>query len=391
MKRKLVAAFVLVILACFFSAMAADPPIKLELVENAEIWDGAYDNSFTGVVRFKDKWYICLREATGHGVAGDGKARVIRSDGVGESINDWQWKSVAYLDYEAPGHDNWDVRDPKLTVTPDGRLMLNGAAAPLDSRNGAALLDSKFERQSIVWFSKDGADWSDGPHDIGEYNWWMWSVAWHPDGSLYGIAYGDCGSCRAGTLDFLTTRLYRSAFPAKTKSGLDFKVHVKKLTPAATEAALLFRRDGLAVSLVRDKKSWKSGDYSHLIGVAKGDYTDWTFHKRTGVIVGGPALFELPDGNIVVAARVINKSGPLPGRSRTRLCWLDPDACEMVQLLTLPGGRPGEGGTGYPGVVWHDGHLWVSYYSGNAGRTKIYFAKIRVKPATSQPRAAVLH
>jgi hypothetical protein len=139
MKRKLAAAFAMVILACSFSAMAADPPIKLELVENAEIWDKVRDNSFTGVVRFKDKWYICLREATaghgatGHGVAGDGKARVICSDGVGESIHDWQWKSVAYLDYEAPGHDNWDVRDPKLTVTPDGRLMLNAAAAPLDA------------------------------------------------------------------------------------------------------------------------------------------------------------------------------------------------------------------------------------------------------------------
>ena len=386
MKKKLVAAFVMVNLACSFSAMAADPPIKLELVENRMIWDGAYDNSFTGMVRFKGKWYICLREALkissrgiirSHSVIGDGKARVIRSDGVGESINDWQWKSVAYLDYEAPSHDNWDVRDPQLTITPDGRLMLNGAAAPLDAPK---------ERQSLVWFSKDGIDWSDGPHKIGEYNWWMWSVAWHPDGSLYGIAYGDCSSCRTGTLDFLTTRLYHSAFRAKTKSGLDFKVHVKKLTSESTEPTLVFRRDGLAVSLVRNNKSWKTGDYSHLIGVAKGDYTDWTFHKRTGVIVGGPSLIELPDGVIIAATRVINKSGHLPRGARTRLCWIDPDAREMVQLLTLPGGRPGEGGTGYPGIVWHDGHLWVSYYSGNAGRTKIYFAKVRVDFVSKNPR-----
>jgi hypothetical protein len=187
--------------------------------------------------------------------------------------------------------------------------------------------------------------------------------------------------------------LYHSAFPAKTQSGLDFKVHVKKLTSESTEPALLFRRDGLAVSLVRNNKSSKASDdeYNYWIGVAKGDYTDWAFQKRTDALLGGPSLIELPDGVIVAATRVINtKSGHLPRRSRTRLCWIDPDALEMVQLLTLPGGRPGEGGTGYPGVVWHDGHLWVSYYSGNAGRTKIYFAKIRVKPATSQPRAAVL-
>ncbi len=370
MKRKLIAAFVLMIIACSFSAMAADSPIKLELVENKMIWDGAHDNSFTGMIRFKDKWYICLREATSHGVKGDGKARVIRSDGVGASINDWEWKSVAYLDYEAPGHDNWDVRDPQLTVTPDGRLMLNGAAAPLDAPK---------ERQSFVWFSKDGIDWSDGPHKIGEYDWWMWQVAWHPDGSLYGIAYGSDATAAPA---LSTTRLYRSPFPAKTKSGLDFKVHVKKLASNSTEAALLFRRrDGLAVSLVRNNKSSKSSDdeYNYLIGVAKGDYTDWTFQKRTDALLGGPSLIELPNGTIVAATRVINtKSGHLPRRSRTRLCWIDPDACEMVQLLTLPGGRPGEGGTGYPGIVWHDGHLWVSYYSGNAGRTKIYFAKVQV-------------
>jgi hypothetical protein len=315
---------------------------------------------------------------------------VIRSDGVGESIHDWKWESVAYLSYEDPGYENccWDMRDPKLTVTPDGRLMLNTAAALIEPLGAPRKFPKEF--RSLVWFSKNGTDWSDGPHKIGEHNWWMWSVAWHPDGSLYGVAEGDLSDRTTANHHSWTTRLYHSPFPAKTKSGLDFKVRVKTLTPApSNEAAMLFRRDGSAVALVRASPALR---WTHLIGVSKGgDYTNWTFHKRTDAEIGGQALIELPDGTIVAATRVINKIGPLPGCARTRLCWLDPDACKMVQLLTLPGGGPGEGDTSYPGIVWHDGHLWVSYYSGNAHRTKIYFAKVRVKPATLQPRAAVLH
>ena len=37
-------------------------------------------------------------------------------------------------------------------------------------------------------------------------------------------------------------------------------------------------------------------------------------------------------------------------------------------LLTLPSG----GDTSYPGLVWHDGLLWVSYYSSHEGKAAIY-------------------
>lgn len=35
------------------------------------------------------------------------------------------------------------------------------------------------------------------------------------------------------------------------------------------------------------------------------------------------------------------------------------------------------GDTGYPGLVWHDGLLWVSYYSSHEGKANIYLARIR--------------
>ncbi len=30
-------------------------------------------------------------------------------------------------------------------------------------------------------------------------------------------------------------------------------------------------------------------------------------------------------------------------------------------------------------MVWHDGLLWMSYYSSHEGKTSIYLAKIKVK------------
>ena len=46
----------------------------------------------------------------------------------------------------------------------------------------------------------------------------------------------------------------------------------------------------------------------------------------------------------------------------------------FVQRLTSSGDNS------YPGLVWHDGILWVSYYSSHRGaQTRIHLAKVRLK------------
>jgi hypothetical protein len=42
--------------------------------------------------------------------------------------------------------------------------------------------------------------------------------------------------------------------------------------------------------------------------------------------------------------------------------------------LLLPSG----GDNSYPGLVLHDGKLWVSYYSSHEGKTSIYLAEIEL-------------
>jgi hypothetical protein len=321
---------------------AAEPPIALELVSVNKVWDAAPHNAFTDLIRFQDQWYLGFREATSHAVSGDGSVRVIRSaDGV-------NWESAAVLDY-GPG---WDMRDAKLHITSDGRLMLNTAAAPLTAPD---------QRQSLVWFTDDGVDWGDGPYAIGEPNWWLWGVEVHPtNGAVYGVGYGDI------TTNPRTTRLYRST------DGIAYQTIVPTLTadPETGETALLFRSDGSALALVRDN----TGAERSLLGTATGDYTNWTFQvldKR----VGGPELIELPDGNILAGSRL---HAPVV---RTSLSWIDPAAGQMTELLTLPSG----GDTSYPGLVWHDDLLWMSYYSSHEGKTSIYLAKVRVKPSEPPP------
>jgi hypothetical protein len=43
-------------------------------------------------------------------------------------------------------------------------------------------------------------------------------------------------------------------------------------------------------------------------------------------------------------------------------------------VLTLPSG----GDTSYPGLVFYDDLLWVSYYSSHEGKASIYLAKIKL-------------
>src|SRR5690606_9793714 len=88
--------------------------IKEEQV--SRIWDQADHNAFTDLIRYKDAFYCTFREASGHVVnpgQENGSIRVIRS------VDGKEWKSLALLK-----KDGLDLRDPKLSITPEGRLMV---------------------------------------------------------------------------------------------------------------------------------------------------------------------------------------------------------------------------------------------------------------------------
>jgi hypothetical protein len=303
----------------------ADPA----LIEVRKIWDRAPHNAFTDLVRFKSNWFCVFREGAAH-VSPDGALRIITSkDGK-------DWMSAALLT-----EPDADLRDAKITITPNNQLMLSGAAALHQP--------ARFKHQSLVWFSTDGRQWSD-PVQIGDPNVWLWRVAWHGK-TAYSIGYDTAAE------EFV--RLYTSG------DGRRFDTLVSRLFDEGSpnETSLIFRPDETALCLLRRD----SNAASAKLGVARPPYIDWRW-KDLGVKIGGPHMIRLPDGRVVAAVRLYD------GAVRTSLAWLDADAGKLSEFLELPSG----GDTSYAGLVWDDGLLWVSYYSSHEGKAAIYLAKVRI-------------
>ena len=124
-------------------------------MEVRTIWDSAPHNAFTDLVRHQDRWWCVFREAETHGSL-DGAIRVITSTG-GVS-----WESAATLQ-----SSDEDLRDPKLTITPDGRFMLSAAGRPHQPK--------PHTYQSYSWFSPDGRAWSDAV-PVADPDYWLWRV-----------------------------------------------------------------------------------------------------------------------------------------------------------------------------------------------------------------------
>src|SRR3954453_14624512 len=90
---------------------AAEP--KPELLNVTKIWDAAGHNAFTDLLRHNGAWWCVFRESSAHIPGLDGKIRVLRS------VDARTWESAALI-----AEKTIDLRDPKLSVMPDGRLML---------------------------------------------------------------------------------------------------------------------------------------------------------------------------------------------------------------------------------------------------------------------------
>lgn len=314
------------------------------LVEVRKLWDEARHNAFTDLTRFNGLWFCVFREGTGH-VSPDGAVRVLTSeDGA-------RWESAARLEWA--GHD---LRDPKITSTPDGkRLMLLGGAAVREGSQPAAL------SLSFTTFSSDGRDWSQ-LQTAGETNRWLWRVTCH-NGKAYGVDYDVAPAVRTG-------RKYTTALVA-SDDGAKFTTLVPRLypQPGTTEATLRFDADGTVLCLQRRDGTPNTA----LFGRSAPPYTTWQWYDL-GAYFGGPNFLQLPTGAWVACGRMfVTENGKrVP---KTVLCSLNVTQPALTPLLTLPSG----GDCSYPGLVWHDGLLWISYYSSHEGRSAIYLAKVKIQ------------
>jgi hypothetical protein len=309
--------------------MQTESVTNVKLIDLRKIWDQAAHNAFTDLQLFRSRWFCVFREGEDH-VSPLGKIRVLSSeDGV-------QWSSAALLEMQRT-----DLRDPKISIAPSGRLMLNAGAA--------FHAPSNRKHHSYVWFSNDGFEWRE-PHEIGEPNCWLWRVTWHRN-IAYSIGYT--------TVEPLTIKLYAS------RDGIQYDLVADDLRTEdfPNEATLAFQKDDTALCLLRRE----AGEASALLGISRPPYAKWEW-KNLGLRIGGPNLLILPDGRIVAAIRRYH------GRVWTSLNFLDPVEGRLREFLALPSG----GDSSYAGLCWHEGSLWVSYYSSHELRTNIYLARVQI-------------
>ena len=319
--------------------LTAQPTNTQKAVLSIErIWDRAVHNAFTDLTFFRDRWYCTFREGTGHIPGVNGSIRVIASD------DGQNWYSVALI-----SELGIDLRDPKISITPDKRLMLNIEAAYYEGRTCN-------KRESWVAFSDKKGQHFDQPRNIHlpssiiTTNDWLWRVTWHK-GTGYGIIYQP----REEEWDL---RLL------KTTDGVHYElVTTFAITGKPSEATLRFDDQDRMIALVRRDGDDRIG----MIGTSAPPYQAWTF-KKLGARLGGPNFLQLPDGRLIATTR--DYTGE---HSTTAIAFMDTDGSFSPILIF-----PSKGDTSYPGMVIRDGVLYVSYYSGHEGKVNIYLARLSV-------------
>lgn len=308
-------------------------------IEVKKIWDKAEHNAFTDLIRFKNCYYCSFREGAGHVFGKDGVVRILKSSD-GEN-----WTDIALLDKQG-----FDLRDPKLSVTPDGRIMVIMGGSMYE--NGKLL-----GRKPHVSFSDRTGENFSAPEKINidseivSWSDWTWRVTWFKK-----IGY---------TVDYQIgpeegknpTILYL----LKTKDGINYeKVSEIELDGFPNETTLRFDKKGTLFALIRRELEDKMG----VLALSKPPYTSWNYIKLN-FRLGGPNFIFDKDEKLIVGSRAYEDG------THTGL-FVGDKSGNLKKVLRLPSG----GDTSYPGLVLEKDKLMVSYYSSHEGKSAIYIAKI---------------
>jgi hypothetical protein len=313
------------------------PPTLLSV---QKIWDQSGHNSMTDLIRYRDRWYCVCRESDSHARGRDGIIRLLTSE---DSL---QWLSAGVFI-----QDGLDLRDPKLSITSTGQLML--------LMGGLEIREEKLKKiHSLVAFSNDGFQWSP-LQTILEDNEWLWRVTWYK-GKAYGASY------RLSSIEDRYQEWHIKLF--KSEDGIHFTLITDWDIPGyPNETTLRFLPTGEMVALVRREK--RLGNKAWL-GYSNPPYTEWQWYS-TQHYVGGPNFLILPSHQIWVAGRLL-LSSPYVVTERTFLGCIQSQ--DILPLVILPSG----GDCSYPGMVYHEGLIWMTYYSSHEGHASIYLARLAI-------------
>lgn len=339
MKNYLLVLLIAVFCGCSLKKQVTDTN-KIEVVK---IWDEAPHNAFTDLIRYKDNFYATFREAKGHISGSDGTARVIKSaDGV-------TWKSVKSFAMEG-----LDVRDPKLSITPDDKLMVLMDVETYKNNK----VDT---RKPFVSYTTNGVDYTTPfasvvDPKIAVKSDWVWRVTWHK-GVGYAVNY------QPG-----------KAYLLKTIDGKIFEnVSELKIDGGPNECTIRFDKNDKMYIVIRRDGADKLG----VVATAEAPYTDFEFNKMTERI-GGPNFMFLDENTLCITTRIYIPNPPGAAKEykayRTAILITNLKG-KIKKTIIIP---ESAGDTSYPGMVMYQDKLWLSYYSSHEGKTAIYLAKVPV-------------
>lgn len=305
-----------------------------------KIWDTAQHSAFTDLIRYKDYFYCSFREGSDHAGGDDGKVRIIKStDGD-------IWQHVALIEVSG-----LDLRDPKLSVTPAGKLMVIMGGSVYENRK-------MLERIPQVSFSEDGALFSK-PQPINidpevRNSWdWVWRVTWHK-----GVGYAINWKYEYNSGISPTGQIYLM----KTMDGINYeKMYYFDVDGYPNESTIRFDNEDKMHVLIRRERG-----VALLAASAGPDYNDFKF-QDLAFRIGGPNFLHLGEEGLVLGARYYY--GP---RSTTTAVLTVDHSGNTKKAYILPSG----GDNSYPGMLIFNNQLWVSYYSSHQGKSAIYLAKL---------------
>jgi len=220
-------------------------------------------------------------------------------------------------------------------------------------------------KRSRVMFSDDGKSWT-APQRILNEGEWCWRVTWH-DGVAYAAVYQSSGASSVPGPEW-TMKIYRGTDGVKWDL-----LKTLDVTGRPNETTLRFEPNGEMIAMVRRE----AGDKMGYVGRSSPPYQSWKW-QVSNHRYGGQNFIKLPDGRWIAGTRdytnvkTASSAGSSSG-ARMIVAELGADG-RLPPLVTFPS----DGDTSYPGLVWHDGVLWVSYYSSHEGKTSIYFAKVKL-------------
>ena len=283
--------------------------------------------AFTDLVRFQDRWLCCFRESDAHAL---GKLGVIR---VLESPDGENWRAAHVF-----ADDGYDLRDPHFSRPGDGRLMINFT--------GRTQVNGVYEDvQSFAAFTSGEAGWGEAVA-LEADGYWIWQIGWHE-----GVAY----SWARQIVEGLPYGFFRSRDGVQWERLISLQGgNETAVTPLPDGRLLAFRRRNDAE-----------------IGISAAPFLDWTWTPQ-GRFAGGPGLLVLSDGRVLAGCRFHRPNLPREKKSYFALSLLDPASGMLQPRIEFQGGPD----CGYPGLVEHEGEIWVSHYSGTKTESSIYLTRV---------------